>query len=226
MRPVATGRPSAYATRIPTWKPPESADSLPKKTRSNAPLARLVDADRLDDRAGGRLRIPLFAVGDEVDGAVGAERHRVAELLLGLGRPEREHDRLAAVRLDQADRLLDAALLVRADREPEVLRLDRLRVLGEHDLPARHRHPLDADEDPHDRILVFSGSKIGAEPTTSTVTGYCSPMYSTASRVPTSRLLGREIRHEHVLPHRGRRAGARHVGAATLRVDERARRHA
>ncbi len=120
-----------------------------------------------------------------MDGAVRAERHRVAELLLGLGRPEREDDRLAAVRLDQPDGLLDAALLVRADREAEVLRLDRLRVLGEDDLPARHRHPLDADEDPHDRILEFSGSKIGAEPATSTVTGYCSPMYSTASRVPT-----------------------------------------
>ncbi len=35
-RPVATGRPSACATRMPTWKPPESADSLPKKIRSKA----------------------------------------------------------------------------------------------------------------------------------------------------------------------------------------------
>jgi hypothetical protein len=64
-----------------------------------------------------------------VDRAVGAERHRVSELLLGLGRAEREHDRLAAVGLDQADGLLEAALLVRADREAEVLRLDRLRVV-------------------------------------------------------------------------------------------------
>ena len=34
--------------------------------------------------------------------AVDAERHRVAQLLLGLGRPERQHDRLAAVLLDRA----------------------------------------------------------------------------------------------------------------------------
>src|SRR5512145_3436685 len=39
-------------------------------------------------------------------------------------------------------------------------------------------------EQAHERILAFSGSKIGVEPTTSTVTGYCSPMYSTASSVP------------------------------------------
>src|SRR3989304_5714240 len=32
-----TGRPSATATRIPTWNPPLSADSLPKTTRSNGP---------------------------------------------------------------------------------------------------------------------------------------------------------------------------------------------
>jgi hypothetical protein len=56
-----------------------------------------------------------------VDRPVDADRHRVAQLLLGLGRPEREDDRLAAVRLDEPHRLLDAALLVRADREAEVL---------------------------------------------------------------------------------------------------------
>ena len=39
------------------------------------------------------------------------------------------------------------------------------------DLAARQRDALDADEDPHERIRAFSGSKIGVEPTTSTVTG-------------------------------------------------------
>ena len=171
MRPVATGRPSAYATRIPIWYPPASADSFPKKIRSNGPFADSSRADRLDDRACRRLGVPLLLARDEVDRAVGAERQRVAELLLGLRRAEREDDRLAARRLDQPDRLLDAALLVRADREAEVLRLDRLLVGGEDDPPARHRHALHAGQDPHDRTLVFSGSKIGAEPTTSSVTG-------------------------------------------------------
>ena len=108
-----------------------------------------------------------------MDAAVDADRHRVAQLLLGLGRAEREHDGLAAVRLDEAHGLLDAALLVRADREAEVPRLDRLLVGGEHDPAARHGHALDADQDlhRHDRILVFSGSKIGVEPATATVTG-------------------------------------------------------
>ena len=35
--PVTIGRPNACATRIPTWYPPESADSLPKITKSNGP---------------------------------------------------------------------------------------------------------------------------------------------------------------------------------------------
>ena len=69
LRPVAHGRPSARATRRPTWKPPESADSLPKKIRSNGPVAASSARDRRGDRGRGRLRIPLAAVGLEVDGA-------------------------------------------------------------------------------------------------------------------------------------------------------------
>ena len=78
--------------------------------------------DRLQDRGSGGLRVPVLAARREMDRPVDAERHRVAELLLGFGRPEREDDRLAAVLLDEPHRLLDAALLVRADGEAEVLR--------------------------------------------------------------------------------------------------------
>ena len=108
-----------------------------------------------------------------MDAAVDAERHRVAQLLDGLGGAEREHHRLAAARLDEAHGLLDAALLVRADREAEMPRVDLLLVGREHDPAAGHGHALDADQDfhRHDRIRVFSGSKIGAEPATATVTG-------------------------------------------------------
>ena len=35
--PLTIGRPSASATRTPTWNPPESADSLPNRIRSNVP---------------------------------------------------------------------------------------------------------------------------------------------------------------------------------------------
>ena len=54
------------------------------------------------------------------------------------------------MRLDEPDRLLDAALLVRADREAEVPGVDRLLVVGQDDPPAGHRHALHADEDLHD----------------------------------------------------------------------------
>ena len=55
-------------------------------------------------------------------------RHRVAELLQRLRRPEGEGDGLALVRLDEADGLLDGALLVGTDREPEVATVDRALV--------------------------------------------------------------------------------------------------
>src|SRR4029079_2091063 len=106
--------------------------------------------------------------------------HRAASLLSRLSRHQRQPDGLPAVRLDEPHGLLDTALLVRADREPEVPGLDRPVVVREHDRAAGHRHPFHADEDPHERILVFSGSKIGRAPTTSTVTGNRSVMYSTA----------------------------------------------
>ena len=141
----------------------------------------LVGPHRIHDGSRRRLGIPLVAVRDEVDCPCDADRHRIAELLLGVGRAEREHDRVAAVVLPEPHCLLDAALLVRADREAEVLRLDRLLVLGEDDPAARHGYALDAHESLHDRILAFSGSNGAAAPATATVTGKRSFMYSTAS---------------------------------------------
>ena len=68
-----------------------------------------------------------------------ADRDREAQLLLGLGRPDRQHGDVAAVRLDELDRLLDRALLVRARREREVPRVDRATVGGQRDLRAGRR---------------------------------------------------------------------------------------
>ena len=56
------------------------------------------------------------AMADE-HGLGDADRDGVAQLLVGLGRADREHRDVAAVLLDEADRLLDRALLVRAGRE-------------------------------------------------------------------------------------------------------------
>src|SRR4051794_17928871 len=39
LTPVTHGRSSAAATRMPTWKPPLSADSLPNRIRSNGPFS-------------------------------------------------------------------------------------------------------------------------------------------------------------------------------------------
>ena len=129
LMPLTIGRPSARATRTPTWKPPASADSLPNRSTSNGPALGFERAHRLDDRARGRLRVGILAardrvVGDE-DRVLRADRDREAQLFLGFGRPDREHGDVAAVRLDEPDRLLDRALLVRARREGEVPRVDR-----------------------------------------------------------------------------------------------------
>jgi hypothetical protein len=131
----------------------------------------LVGAHGLDDRGRRRLGIPLLAVGDEVDSPGDADRHRVAQLLLGVGRAEREHDGVATVMLPQPHGLLDPTLLVRADREAEMLRLDRLLVLGEDDATTGHGNALHADESLHERILSFSGSNGAVAPATATVTG-------------------------------------------------------
>ncbi len=102
-----------------------------------------------------------------------AEGHRVAELLHGGRRAERQHDRLAAVGLDQADRLLDRALLVGRDREAEMARVDGPLVGGQDHPPGDRRNALDADENAHRqaRTRRFSGSNSGRAPTTATVTG-------------------------------------------------------
>jgi len=121
----------------------------------------------------------------EVDRAIGAERHALAQLLLRLRRPEREHNDFATLPFDDPHGLLDTAFLVWRDRETEVARLDRLRVVGEHHLPARDRDPLHRAEDPHALTFEFSGSKTGVESFVATVTGYCSPMYSTSNSSPT-----------------------------------------
>ncbi len=108
-----------------------------------------------------------------MDRAVDAKGHRVAELLDGFCGPQRQDHRLAAVRLDQPHSLFDAALLVRADGESQVARLEGLRITGEHHPPSGQRHSLNADQDTktHDRIRRFSGSNTGVGPATATVTG-------------------------------------------------------
>src|SRR5206468_6348710 len=105
-------------------------------------------------------------------------------------RPEREHRRRAAVPLDDPERLLHRALLVRRDREAEEARIDRLRVGRERDACSRLRDALDADEDVQLRTRVFSGSNSDRLPFTATVTGYRSPMYWTRSWFPSSACSG------------------------------------
>ena len=81
LAPVTIGRSSAAATRMPTWNPPESADSLPNRMRSNGPLGGLARADRLDQRGRRGDGIPVAAVGLEQDGPLDPDGHRVAQLV-------------------------------------------------------------------------------------------------------------------------------------------------
>ena len=159
---------------MPTWKPPESADSLPTRMRSNGPPSASSARIGVDERGRRRDRIPVRAVGLEVDGALDADGHRVAQLVGGLGRAEGHDDGLAAVRLDEPDRLLDRALLVRADDEAEVRGVDAPAVGGQVDPAAGGGHALDEGEDAHRpqlRIRSLSGSNSGVAPATATVTG-------------------------------------------------------
>ena len=177
--PLTIGRPSAWATRIPTWNPPESADSLPNRIRSNGAVGRLDLSDGGGDRLRGALRIPV-ALGDREQHRLRhPHRHRVAQLLLGLGRAQRQHGRLATVLLDELRGCLDRALLVRRRGERKVGGVDVLPVGGDVDPRARSRHPLHAHQNSHAGSVFMrlsSGSNRGWLPTLATVTGYCSFM--------------------------------------------------
>ena len=177
--PLTIGRPSAWATRMPTWKPPESADSLPNRIRSNSPSAasiwRTAAVIACAVRCGSQSPSPIGSS----TAFVHADRHCVAKLLLGLGRSERQHRRFASVLLDELGGGLDRALLVRRRGECEVGGVDLLPVSRDVDARPGCRHPLHAHQDPHAGSVfmrVSSGSNSGWLPTRATVTGYCSFM--------------------------------------------------
>ncbi len=133
---------------------------------------RLVVADHRGDLAGDVGRAGAGRVGHDVGRGGAAHREGGAELLDRLRLPQREHGRGAAGRGGHLDGELDGALLVGAHREPGVPAVDRLAVLGEHDLAGGVDHPLDADEDVgHQRILSLPGSKRPVASADPTVTG-------------------------------------------------------
>src|SRR6478735_7229729 len=168
------------AERMPDADPDLVAGGIGRLVAEEEEVERLrLCADGLDDRTRRRLRVPVLALRLQQDPAIGPDRHAVAELFLRLGRAERQRYDLAALCLGDPHSLLDRALLVRRDREAEVLRLDRLLIDGEHHLPAGDRDALHTAKDPHERILSLSGSNGGREPTTSTETGRSCSMYWT-----------------------------------------------
>src|SRR5439155_8851654 len=160
-------------------------------------------ANCLDERSRRRLGAPVAAVGLEEDGGVDSHRQRVLQLFRRGGGPERQYRRRAALRLDNAQRLFDGALLMRRDREAEERRIDRMRVGGERDARSRLRNSLDADEDVQLRTRVFSGSNSERLPRTATVTGYRSPMYWTSSSFPSSACSGGRYASSRCLPTDG-----------------------
>ena len=91
-------------------------------------VRRLLGPDLRGQGRGRRDRVPVAAAGVEEHRPVGADGHRLAQLVLRLGRAEGHDRRRAAVRLDQPDGLLDGALLMRADGEAQELGVDVLRV--------------------------------------------------------------------------------------------------
>ena len=125
------------------------------------------------DRFGGRDRVPLPTVGDQMDELGRAEGRCVAQLLGRLGRTNGKHGDRSPSLFDNADRLFNGTLLVWTDREAELAYVDVQRVGGEDDACSHHGHALHTDQNVHVQLLTreFSGSKSGVAPTTSTVTG-------------------------------------------------------
>ena len=128
------------------------------------------------------LRIPVVVLHEQYR-SLHSDAHRIAQLLLGLRRAEREHRRLTTELLDELCGHLDRALLVRARRERQVGVVDPLSVVGDVDASARRGHAFDTDEDLHrarhsGSVFIRSsvGSNSGRLPTLATRTGNCSFM--------------------------------------------------
>ena len=107
-----------------------------------------------------------------MDRAVGADRQALAQLLLGLRRTEREHDRprrraASTIRTASSTPHSSCGLIVKPRWSVRIACSSSVSTI----FPPVMRHALHADQEPHERMRVFSGSKIGAEPTKSTVTG-------------------------------------------------------
>ena len=85
------------------------------------------------DRRRGRLRVPVGGIDRQVHAVIDAHRDRLPDLLVGLRRTEAQHRGAAAVLGDDANGLLDRALVVRAHREAQVAGVDLERVVGQVD---------------------------------------------------------------------------------------------
>ena len=135
-------------------------------------------AHRVRDRRGGRLRVPVARrrsrAGSRAPMPIATASRSCSA---AAGGPSVSTVVVAAVRGREPDRLLDRALLVRADRVPEEGVSTAWASGRQGDPRSGLGHALDADEDVHRLMRAFSGSKSGREPATSTVTGYRSPMY-------------------------------------------------
>ena len=136
------------------------------------PSGRLVVADDGGDLAGDVGRAELLAVGHDVGGRGAPDRERGPHLLDGVGVAEGQHGGLSPGRGGRLHGELDGALLVLAHGEAGEAAVDRLPVLGQHDLAGGVGDPLDADQDAgHQRIRSLAGSSSGVASTEPTVTG-------------------------------------------------------
>ena len=183
LRPVTHGRPSPYATRIPTWKPPESADSLPKKMMSNGPFAassaRIASsrAEAVDSPSHSwpsvcrwiARSMPRAMASRSWSTASGGPRVRTTEspLFASISRTPSStpHSSCGLIVKPRCCVLIARASSVNRMRPP---------VIGTRLMQAAIRTP-------YARMRVFSGSNRGVAPATATLTGYRSPMYSTRS---------------------------------------------
>ena len=150
LAPVTIGRPSARATRMPTWNPPESAASLPKRIRSNGPSA--ASSSPMARRS---ARAPC-AAGSQSGPSIGSSTTvptpsdaAYRSCSSASGGPRVSAVTAPPCASTSCEPGLERALLVRAHREPEVGGVDRLPVGGHVDAGPGRGHPLDADEDSH-----------------------------------------------------------------------------
>ncbi len=106
---------------------------------------------------GGRLGVPLLAIGRDQFGLVGADRNRIPKLFFRLNRSQGENSDSSAVRFSEPNCFFDCAFLMGTDGEGEMASFDCASILGEVDASSGRGNSFYTNQDSHLKNSIAFG---------------------------------------------------------------------